>query len=78
MSSDSNTDLKDHIIDWGIGLWNQSGDIKKFIENYKYLSIADNRKIMRENSYRTLTEYFDVKSSYNTIINHINKKGDNN
>lgn len=72
MSSDSSTDLKNHILDWNIGLWNKSDDLKTFVQNYKSLLIKEIRIELSNNSLKVLKEKFDVSFSFDTIIKHIN------
>ena len=76
MTSDSSTDLKDHLVEWKIGLWSISGDMRNFLQNYIFFLNEENRTEMRKNSYKVLVNNFDVKNSYDLIIKHMREKGD--
>lgn len=75
LSSDSSTDLRNHIIEWNIGLCNRSDNVEAFIVNYKKLMDSKNRYKYKKNISNILKTKFNVELSYEKIINLLNDRG---
>ena len=69
-ATDCNTDLKDIMEDGKFGFWSEHGDFSSLMKNIELISNAKKRKKMGINSFKYLCENYNVKDSYQKIINH--------
>ena len=72
-ATDKNTDIKDLILDNGVGLWSCSDDINSLIENIKM--IKENKEIRKEfskNARELFLKEFQVEKSVELLHKYIN------
>lgn len=69
-ATDKHTDLRDIIMNGQLGFWSEHGDIKSFRNNIIQLLDKQERRILGENAYMYLKENYEVKKTYNTIMQH--------
>lgn len=67
--TDSSTDLKDVIIDGDFGWWIESDSPDRFMNIVLSIIKDETREQKGKNGYKYLKENFDVKNSYNLIVN---------
>ncbi len=75
LATDANTDIGKIAVENGYGLWSESGDVDHFNANLiKFIQMPDNElSAMGNRGFSFLVDNYDVKTSYQTIVNHINK-----
>ena len=74
-ATDKNTDIKDLILDNGVGLWSCSDDINSLIENIRIMK--ENREIRRKfskNARELFLKEFQVKKSVDLLHKYINNE----
>ncbi|MDR0606679.1 MAG: glycosyltransferase family 4 protein [Bacteroidales bacterium] len=69
-ATDCNTDLKDIMEDGKFGFWSEHGDFSGLMKNIELILNVEKRKKMGINSFKYLCENYDVRDSYQKIINH--------
>ena len=74
-ATDKNTDIKDLILDNGVGLWSCSDDINSLIENIRIMK--ENREIRRKfskNARELFLKEFQVEKSVDLLHKYINNE----
>ncbi|MBU3205217.1 glycosyltransferase family 4 protein [Clostridium algidicarnis] len=71
-STDSNTDIKDVLLESGSGFWCESTDVDEFIKYAQKLSID---KVVRQdmglNGRKYLEQHYDIRETVNILLNHL-------
>jgi glycosyltransferase involved in cell wall biosynthesis len=67
---DTNTDLKEMIMEGQFGHCSEHGDLRTFIENMEKLKDQETRNELGKNAFLYLKNNFDVEKSYSVIIKH--------
>ncbi len=70
-ATDPNTDVGAVIEKGGFGLWCESDDTERFIEQMNRLTDEKLRKNMGETGHQYLLEHYEVSESYETIVAHM-------
>ena len=71
-ATDSNTDIKDVLLESGSGFWCESTDANEFIKYAQKLSIdKDIRQDMGLSGRKYLEQHYDIKETVNILLNHL-------
>ncbi|TDM05194.1 glycosyltransferase family 4 protein [Macrococcus lamae] len=75
-ATDKNTDLKDELVAYECGFWNESTDVDAFITNAKRLIEEPIFSQYQKNAYRFFKEEFRIEDNIDRLLELVMDKGD--